>query len=172
MPLIRLPSIHDISYEPARGPVLLLTCMDLRVLDEIVQFMDHDNLVNRYDHVVLAGAAYGALGAPGGKDEHGNPINVAHWKDTFFEHLDAAVTLHSVTDVYILQHRNCGAFHKVFHVTKNFSSSPKDQAAEKRAHLKYARALESEIRIWAQGKRISLTTHRFLMDLRGRVEQL
>jgi carbonic anhydrase len=172
MPLVRLPSIHDTSYEPARGPVLLLSCMDLRVLDEIVQFMDHDNLVNRYDHVVLAGAAYGALGAPGGKDEQGNPIDVKHWKKTFFDHLDAAVKLHSVKDVYILQHRNCGAFHKVFHVTKDFSGSAADQAAEKRAHLKYAKALESEIKNWAASKKLSLKTHRFLMDLRGRVDQL
>jgi hypothetical protein len=55
MPLIRLPSEHDVSYAPARGPVLLLTCMDLRVLDEVTEFMDHDGLTNRYDHVILAG---------------------------------------------------------------------------------------------------------------------
>lgn len=44
MPIIRLPSEHDTSYPPARGPVLLLSCMDLRLLDEIVQFIDHDGL--------------------------------------------------------------------------------------------------------------------------------
>jgi len=172
MPLIRLPSIHDTTYAPARGPVLLLSCMDLRVLDEIVQFMDHDNLVNRYDHVVLAGAAYGALGAPGGKNKKGKPIDAKHWKKTFFDHLGAAVKLHGVTDIYILQHRNCGAFHKVFHITKDFSNSKKDQDDERLAHLKYAKKLEAKIDKWAKKKDLSLTTHRFLMDLRGRVEQL
>jgi hypothetical protein len=60
----------------------------------------------------------------------------------------------------------------VFHITKDFSGSTADQAAEKRAHLKYAKALESEIKNWAASKKLSLKTHRFLMDLRGRVDQL
>ena len=39
--------------------VLLLSCMDLRLLDEIVAYMDGRNLTDRYDHVILAGAAWG-----------------------------------------------------------------------------------------------------------------
>jgi hypothetical protein len=52
----------DISYAPARGPVLLLSCMDLWLMDEVSQFMAHDGLVNQYDHVIMAGAALGAFG--------------------------------------------------------------------------------------------------------------
>jgi hypothetical protein len=97
--------------------------MDLRFLDEITGFMNHDNLANRYDHVILAGAAFGALGAPGGKDECGNALEMPHWKETFFNHLFAAIKLHDISDVYILQHRNCGAFHKFFHITKDFTDN-------------------------------------------------
>lgn len=152
----------------------MLSCMDLRFLDEITGFMNHDNLANRYDHVVLAGAAYGALGAPGGKDKDGKRFEVPHWKQAFLDHLDAAIKLHDVEDVYILQHRNCGAFHKVFHITKEFTNSESDQLKEKRAHLKYARLIESEIKSWA-GKHYpkrKLRVHRFLMELRGNVVQL
>ncbi len=165
---------HATSYLPPRGSVLLLSCMDLRFLDEVTEFMNHDNLANRYDHVVLAGAAFGALGAPGGKDKCGNTFEMPHWKETFFNHLQAAIELHNISDVYILQHRNCGAFHKVFHATKDFSDSKQDQIDEKSEHLKYAKLLESEIKSWAQAQKpkVSLRVHRFLMELRGNVVEL
>jgi hypothetical protein len=73
---------HDTSYPPARGPVLLLTCMDIRLLDEVVRFMDHDGQTNRYDHLILAGAALGALGGKAGE--------YCHWQETFDEHLQIA----------------------------------------------------------------------------------
>jgi hypothetical protein len=34
----------------------------------------------------------------------------AHWKQTFFDHLEAAYHLHHIEDVYILEHRHCGAY--------------------------------------------------------------
>jgi hypothetical protein len=148
--------------------------MDLRFLDEITVFMNHDNLANRYDHVILAGSAFGALGAPGGKDEHGKPLEMPHWKETFFNHLSAAITLHNVSDVYILQHRNCGAFHKFFHITKDYTNSDQDQLDEKNEHLNYAKQLEMEIKSWAKSRspNVNLCVHRFLMELRGNVVDL
>jgi hypothetical protein len=172
MPIVRLPSEHDPSYPPARGTVLLLTCMDLRFLDEIVQFMDHDNLGNRYDHVIFAGAALGALGAPGAKDEKGQPLDFGHWKRAFEDHLGAAIELHGVEDIYILEHRNCGAYHKVFRVCEDFGDSPADREAEEKCHLKYAVMLEKEIAAWAAAHGKRLRTHKFLMDLRGNVSVL
>ena len=46
-------------YPPPRKNVLLLSCMDLRLIDDLVPFMDGDNLTNRYDQLVFAGAALG-----------------------------------------------------------------------------------------------------------------
>ena len=166
MPLSRRSSELDPTYPPPRGTVLLLTCMDLRLLDEIVQFMNHDNLVNRYDHVVFAGAALGALGAPCAKSDY------SHWKKTFFDHLGAAVELHRVEDVYILEHRNCGAYHAVFKACPNYGDSEKDQAAEEACHLKYAELLQQEIEAWAKQQGIKLRVTKFLMGLRGQVTLL
>ena len=166
MPSLRPSSVVDTSYLPPRGTVLLLTCMDLRLLDEIIQFMNHDNLVNRYDHVVFAGAALGALGAPCAKSDF------SHWKKTFFDHLGAAVELHRVEDVYILEHRNCGAYHAVFKACPNYGDSEKDQAAEEACHLKYAELLQQEIETWAKQLGIKLRVTKFLMDLRGQVTLL
>lgn len=184
-----LPHSYDNTYLPPRGNVLLLSCMDLRLMDNIIHFMNHDNLTNRYDHVIFAGAALGALGAPGAKDHEGNLLKkkaYRHWKKAFFDQLLGAIRLHQVSDVYILEHRNCGAYHKVFHIVKNdFDESPVEQEREKCCHYKYASWLERKISKWFQKKTKtkklrrknkikidSLGIHKFLMDVRGNVERL
>jgi hypothetical protein len=159
--VLHMTNSHDTSYAPARGHVLLLSCMDPRVLDDTVQFMNHDNLANRYDHVILAGAALGALG--------GCTTAFAHWRRTFFDHLEAAHKLHHIEDVYILEHRHCGAYHKVFKVAPEFGDTPDELAKEAACHHKYAKLLEREIDAWGQQKGISLCVKSFLMDLRGKV---
>lgn len=163
--IVRSQACSGEPLHPApRGNVLLLTCMDLRVLDDTVRFMNQDNLANRYDHVIFAGAALGALG--GCCDEY------AHWRKTFFDHLDAAIKLHGIQNVYILEHRHCGAYHKVFQVAPEFGDSPKEQAAEAQCHRKYADLLAKEIAAWAEPKGITLQVTPFLMDLRGRITPL
>jgi hypothetical protein len=117
---------HDISYPPARGSVLLLTCMDLRVLDEVADFMSHDNLSNRYDHIVFA----------------------------------------------ILEHRHCGAYHKVFQVCPDYGDSEEEQADEADCHYKYAAKLKNEIIAWGEANKHPIGVRLFLMDLRGKVSQL
>jgi hypothetical protein len=55
--------------------------MDLRLLDNLVKFMSFENLENRYDQFILAGAAAGAMQMPS-------------WHKAFFDHLVVAVGLH------------------------------------------------------------------------------
>ncbi|MGE0608537.1 MAG: hypothetical protein AB7O62_15685 [Pirellulales bacterium] len=164
MSLIHHPALHDSSYPPAHGPVLLLSCMDPRLLDDTVEFMNHDNLCNRYDHVILAGAALGALGGCNKK--------YSHWKKTFFDHLAGACELHAIEEVYILEHRGCGAYHKIFKVAPPFGDSQEDQAEEAACHLEYAKKLEVEIVKWGRQHHRKLKVKSFLMDLRGRVSFL
>jgi hypothetical protein len=162
MPIIRLPSTHDTSYVPARGPALLLSCMDLRCLDEIVEFMDHDGLTNRYDHVILAGASLGALGGCQRKYEH--------WEKMFWEHLKLAYDLHHIKDVYIMEHRDCGAYRKFLGPEGDFDDN--QQEKEKRCHAEYAVKLSKKIHKWARTNKAKIRVRSFLMDLRGKVELL
>jgi hypothetical protein len=156
---------HDTSYPPARGPVLLLTCMDIRLLDEVVRFMDHDGQTNRYDHVILAGAALGALG--GCRKEY------AHWRDTFDDHLQIAYDLRHFKDVYIIEHRDCGAYAKMLGAEGTFGDSKGDQKREKECHRHYAKLLHQRIGVWAKLKADhTIRVKSFLMDLRGRVSLL
>ena len=154
-------SPQDNTYAPAHGHVLLLSCMDPRLLDDTVRFMNHDNLCNRYDHVIMAGAALGALG--------GCLPEYEHWRQTFRDHLAGAHKLHHIEDVYILEHRACGAYHKIFNVADPFGDGPQDHTREEACHYKYASLLKREIHAWAKEHEVKLKVQLFMMDLRGRV---
>jgi carbonic anhydrase len=155
----------DLDYVPPRHNVLLLSCMDARLIDELAAFMSNDNLTNRYDHVVLAGASLGVLQDvfPG-------------WRQTFFDHLRLAIELHQIKDIYIVEHRNCGAY-RMF-LEEDYDDSRKEQEREERDHAERAFRLRDEIRDWCAGQRddagrpIHLGVKCFLMDLRGNVRLL
>ena len=152
----------DVSYPPARGPVLLLSCMDLRLMDEVSKFMEHDGLHNRYDHVIMAGAALGALG--------GNLPQYAHWHQTFCDHLQAAYELHAIKDVYILEHRDWGAYTKFLGDAGTFDDHQDEQEAE--THRQYAEQLSNVVKTWADSAGAKIKVKAFLMDLRGNVSLL
>jgi carbonic anhydrase len=154
---------YDTSYQPPRKAVLLLTCMDLRLMDDVVQFMDHDNLTNRYDHVTIAGCALGVLGANG---KH------PHWEQTFREHFEIAQKLRKFEDVYIIEHRHCGAYEAFLGEAGTFSESDLDQQRETDAHAEYAHKAATMMREWARKMGIPLNVRSFLMDLRGHVDLL
>lgn len=77
---------------------LMLSCMDYRLTDALVGYMNGRGLDKDYDHVILAGAAIGATNDA-----------FAAWHVTFWQHLDAAIQLHHVTEVIVIDHRDCGA---------------------------------------------------------------
>ena len=93
---------NSAGHTSPRKNVLMLSCMDLRLLDNLVAFMNFENLENRYDQFILAGAAAGAMVMPS-------------WRKAFFDHLVLAVALHQIKYVYIIEHRDCGAYEEFFH---------------------------------------------------------
>lgn len=129
---------------------LLLSCMDYRLIDDIVRYMDSRDLTNQYDHVVLAGASLGALTS-----------DFKDWNLAFWEHLKIASDLHHIKKVILLDHRDCGAYKVI--LKADFS---KDPTLEARVHSKYLRDLATAIR-----KRYpQLETETLLMNLDGSVE--
>jgi hypothetical protein len=157
-----MTSDFDVSYAPARGPVLLLSCMDLRLMDEVAHFMAHDGLHNRYDHVIMAGSALGALGA--------NHPDYEHWRRTFMDHLEAAYKLHRIKDVYILEHRDCGAYGEFLGSDGTFSDEQSE--LESQVHCRYAEELSQVVKKWSTEKGVKIMVKAFLMDLRGNVSLL
>ncbi len=156
-------------YPAPRKNVLMLSCMDLRLIDDLCDFMDGDNLANRYDQLVFAGSALGVM----------QPTH-ASWRDVFFQHLDIAVQLHEIRDVYIMEHRNCGAYAHFLGPEFDFPDTAEGQLAEENEHRKHAFVLRDEIIRHCDLRRDqggdrelwSINIRCFLMDLRGSVRML
>ena len=133
-----------------QAEVLLLSCMDYRLLDDIARYMDGRGLTDKYDHVILAGASLGAL--VDAKPE---------WGATFWNHVDVAMDLHHIHKVMIIDHLDCGAY-KVF----IGPDTAKDRETETRYHTEQLRKLGSMLTARYPGFGVEL----LLMNLDGKVE--
>jgi len=183
---------YPTGYRVPHYNVLLISCIDLRLTDNIVQFMDHDNLTNRYDHFILAGTSIGIFVADLDEAELVLIPEYGVWLDTLKHHIDLAIQLHEVKDFYIMEHRNCGAYKSFLKDHKgDFDEMEDGFNAEYRSHLKYAVKLrdvileyveESGAKIAASDNRDvnkhaikyngKFNIHSFLMDIKGNVELL
>jgi carbonic anhydrase len=94
-PSPRLASVFD---DPPRKNVFLLCCMDQRLLDDTVRFMNGLNLHNRYDQV-------NRLSSP-------TEDSPSEWQPVFLHDLVAAIdVLHRpIEDVFLVDHLDCGAY--------------------------------------------------------------
>ncbi len=142
--------------QPARAAgkteALLLSCMDYRLVDETERYMSKRGLRNRYDHLILAGAALGAL-----TDKY------PAWNRTFWEHVDVAIELHGIQKVILMDHRDCGAYKAI--LGEDFA---KDLARETEVHASKLRELRKQI----QEKHPKLSVELLLMSLDGKVETI
>lgn len=86
----------------SKPTVMLLTCMDYRYAQRIINTMDEMKLRQKYDIFVLAGAAAGAN-------------QNATWRQAFVSHVRTAITVgHPIDRFVILEHRDCGAYRAFF----------------------------------------------------------
>ena len=149
-----------VSAEPWAGgtDALLLSCMDYRLTDEIADYMqNHLHMKKKYDYVILAGASLGV-----------NNTKYPNWGKTFWEHLDTAIALHSIHEVIIMDHRNCGAYKLL--LGKDFPADANEaQLKEETAvHKAQLDALAKTI----HEKYPTLEVATLLMSLDGEVEEI
>lgn len=167
---------YPANYVPPKKFALVISCVDVRLLDDLLRFLQHDNLTNRYYHVALAGASLGVSLA-----EQGTPVEgfqLAAWEQMLNEHirLTLALTKNDLSDIYIVEHRDCGAYRKFLGV--DFEDSPHDQDEEKALHQLHAVRLTKWIQerfdeyIEADPQVKQPRIRCFLMDLRGDVEAI
>jgi carbonic anhydrase len=141
---------HPASAGTAKA--LMLSCMDYRLVDDLVAYMNAEGLKDDYDHVVLAGAAIGAVNAA-----------FAEWHTTFWEHLDAAIALHHVDEVIVIDHRDCGAA-RIALGDAAVDTPEKETAVHTEAIRELARQVKE--------KRPTLGFAGYLMALDGSVEEI
>jgi len=119
-------SVEQATEHDSSGKILLLSCIDSRYPERIFETMDDLGYRDRYYHLALAGASHGAK-------------HDAHWKSTFNDHLDFAVTEGHVTGVVILDHLDCRAY-QLYEGT-----SPGDPEGERLRHIAVATNVVNEI---------------------------
>jgi carbonic anhydrase len=146
------PSDQAVSGDGPVAEALLLTCMDYRLLSAVSRYMAGRSLTGRYDHVILAGAALGAL-------THSYPA----WSVTFRNHVDLAIDLHRISRVIVLDHRDCGAYRRVF--GRDLAADPVD---ERETHVRQLTALRAAITT----RHPTLVVELLLMSLDGSVEEI
>lgn len=182
------------GYPAPRKFSLVISCVDCRLLDDLVRFLDHDNLTNRYYQVSFAGCALGLSSAAPAYhpqcDHRGKhkcvPFQLSTWKDALRDHLKLVLTLTKggLTDVYIVEHADCGAYAALLGVDYYADPTHPDLEGERQDHYRYALALANELAGWYEtGEAAELAkelgvelqpplVRGFLMDLRGGVESL
>jgi hypothetical protein len=131
---------------------LLLSCMDFRLMDDIERYMSGRGLRDKYDHIVLAGAALGAV-----TDKY------PAWNKTFWDHVGLAVDLHHIHKVIVIDHRDCGAY-KVL-LGEDFAKTPDRETSVHGDKLK-------ELAKLIQTAQPKLEVELFLMSLDGKVEAI
>lgn len=175
---------YPTGYDLPKKNVLVLSCMDLRLTDNLVNFLHFDNLANRYDHFILAGTSLcTTLKSKKNAKYFKNDVlesydNFELWSKSFNDHLNLAIALHHIKDVYVIEHQDCGAY-------KNFLKEKKLQQGEKQCHQHFAVDLAEEIHnvirieqsvdeesASIKRTRYQLGVYCFYIDLRGNVELL
>jgi hypothetical protein len=145
-------STESVSPAVADTDILLLSCIDFRLVDSVGRYMAKEGLTNKYDHVILAGASLGA-------DNKKFPA----WRKTFWEHLQVAITLHRIHTVMIMDHKDCGAYRVI--LGEHAVGTPE---LEMKAHTAQLRSLARQIKAQHPKLKVEL----LLMSLDGSVEKI
>ena len=138
------------AYAAGQTEAVLLSCMDYRLVEATGHYMASRGLKEKYDHLILAGAALGAL-----------TDKFPSWNQTFWDHLGVAIDLHKIHKVIVLDHRDCGAYKVI--LGEDFA---KDPAKETAIHATQLQRLGKMVK----AKHPALEVELFLMALDGTVE--
>ena len=82
---------------------IVLTCIDFRLIDDIVNHMNKLGYLNNYDKFILADASLGF-----------NSSNDDSCKKLFEEHINLAKDLHNIEEIIIINHLRCGMYENVY----------------------------------------------------------
>lgn len=81
----------------------IISCMDFRLIDDLVRAMNNLGYNNNYDQFILAGASLGLT-----------QEKFPHWGQTAMDHMEVGLNLHHFREIIIFDHMDCGAYKK-FH---------------------------------------------------------
>ncbi len=88
-------ALVPLAARAAEVEALALTCIDYRLVDDGIRFIDGMGLTKNFDQVALAGASLAAV------SDKFPTSNAAFWT-----HVDIAKSLHHVKKLVVLDHRD------------------------------------------------------------------
>jgi carbonic anhydrase len=141
-----------ITLAKGDAEALLLSCMDFRLMDKTARYMNKRGLKNKYDHIILPGAALGAI-----TDKQ------PEWNKTFWQELALAIDLHHIHKVILLDHRDCGAYKEL--LNEDFALKPVEETKIHSAQSNSLRKIINE-------RYAKLEVEMLLMSLNGAVEKI
>jgi len=141
-----------IARAAGTAEALALTCIDYRLVDDNVRFLDGMKLEKQYDQIALAGASLGAVSTKFPSS------NAAFW-----DHVDIAKQLHHIKRVIVVDHRDCGAFKVVY--GKSFAAARDPETVQHKTVM-------TELKAALAKKHPDLTSEFYLMALDGKAERV
>jgi len=94
--------------------ILIITCIDYRLMDEVVIALNQLGFNNLYDQFILAGASLGFN--YGTVDSSLVPLSDNYWQQTFYDNVDIAISLHHIKQIFLIDHCDCGAYEAFYNV--------------------------------------------------------
>jgi len=91
---------------PAQGiKALVLTCIDFRLIEAAVTYLNSQDYEYQYDEFILAGASLG----------YNTSLNVVNsqfsgWDKVLENHIDISYALHTIKEIIVIDHMDCGAY--------------------------------------------------------------
>jgi carbonic anhydrase len=97
---------------------LVITCIDFRLIDEAVEYLNSKGYLDNYDEFILAGASLGY-------NTSLNALNVnpkySGWDKVLENHIDISDSLHKIKEIIIIDHMDCGAYKAQLNDGKSYS---------------------------------------------------
>lgn len=122
------PSIIADTYKK-NAPILLVSCVDYRFPDEVMDFMSKRGALDKYDNLVIAGGSLGIDNAL-----------YPELKQSFLTQLALLKKVHDIKMVILLDHRDCNLY-KEIHTDQH----TRDIDAEKALHSYHLKNVKNMI---------------------------
>jgi len=127
---------------------LVISCMDFRLIDDLVHALDKMGYNNNYNNIVVAGASLGY-----------NQTVSAAWRKTVDDHIQLSQKMHGITQIIVVDHMRCGAYN-IFYDKPNLT---RDEELElhKENFIKFRKLMKYKY------PEIEILT--YIMDIDGRM---
>lgn len=127
---------------------LVLSCMDFRLIDDLVYALDDMGYNNDYNNIILAGASLGYT-----------QTVYDSWRKTVDDHIELSQELHNISQIIVVDHMMCGAYKILYN--KPDLTREEELELHKENFIKFKKLMKSKY------PELKVSTH--IIDIDGRM---